>query len=328
MWENSRQMLQLPGNHIAFAFSDPAGANACMAMAKLSAAFYHQSSVLFSNKKYDATIDGSVQMVDSAPSFHALEAGCLFTGTSHPQSSGYFEVKCIQIAKNEGLKTISFIDHWVNFRLRFLNEENSPVYPDEVWVVDEEAKRLAINEGLPGEKLVVSGNPYHEYLKVLWKPSFEARSYLEHIGLQTDRTTILFAPDPLSLRDGKEKLGFTEDEALLQILDAISKLAQPVQLVIKCHPLQPVEVFTKLLDNSKVKINLVTAADTLELLHASDVVIGFFSNILLEAEALGKKVIRFFPGKESADLLKHKTSLPAVKDVEQLMATLKHCIND
>jgi hypothetical protein len=321
-------MLQLPGDHIAFAFSDPAGANACMAMAKLSAAFYHQSSILFSNKKYDAAFVENVQMVKEAPGFRDLKAECLFTGTSHPQSSGYFEVKCIQNAKDEGVRTISFVDHWVNFKLRFLNHENAPVYPDEVWVVDEQAKQLAVGEGLPEEKLVVSGNPYHEYLKLLWKPVFKGRSYLEHLGLAADKTTILFTPDPLSLRDGKEKVGFTEDEALGQIINVVSKLQTQVQLVIKCHPLQPVEVFSNLLDNSLVKIHLLAKADTLELLHSSDVVIGFYSNILLEAEALGKNVIRFFPGKDEADLLKHKTSLPAVKDEKQLLAALKHCINE
>ena len=320
-------MLQLPGNHIAFAFSDPAGANACMAMAKLSAAFYHQSSVLFSNKKYDPAF-ANVQLVEKAPRFRELKAECLFTGTSHPQSSEYFELKCIQNAKDEGVRTISFVDHWVNFRLRFLNKENTPVYPDQVWVVDEKARQLAIQEGLPVEKLIVSGNPYHEYLKVLWQPAYKGKSYLDRLGLETGKTTILYTPDPLSLRGGKKTTGFTEDEALHQIINAVTELQPPVQLLIKCHPLQPVDVFSKLVESSPIRIHLITKADTLELLHASDVVIGFYSNILLEAEALGRNVIRFFPGKESSDLLKHKTSLPAVKDVKQLLAALKHCINE
>jgi hypothetical protein len=57
-------------------------------------------------------------------------------------------------------------------------------------------------------------------------------------------------------------------------------------------------------------------------------VIGFYSNILLEAEALGKKVIRFFLGKEGTDPLAHKISLPVVKDEMGLLNTLKHCINE
>lgn len=325
---NSREVLRLPGNHIAYAFSDPAGANACMAMARLSAKLFKQSSILLSNKKYDTVLGDNVQLVNETPDFRQLKTDCLFTGTSHPQSSAYFEVKCIQSAKDEGMRTISFVDHWVNFNLRFLNKENLPVYPDEVWVVDEKAKQLALEEGLPGEKLVVSGNPYHEYLKVFWKPVFSGKSYLERIGLRGDKTTVLFAPDPLSLRGGKKTAGFTEDEALHQIINVMCELPMPAQLVVKCHPLQPVEVFSSLVENSPVEIHLLTKADTLELLHSCDVVIGFYSNILLEAEALGKKVIRFFPGEESADLLQHKTSLPAVKDEKQLLATLKYCINE
>lgn len=319
-------MLRLPGDHIVFAFSDPAGANACMAMARLGTAFHHQSSVLFSNKNYNNGFVENLQFVEKVPDFKDLDGDCLFTGTSHPESSNYFEVNCIEQANVAGIKTISFVDHWVNFRMRFLDEQNGLVYPDEVWVVDEKAKQLAIQEGIPKDKLVVSGNPYHEYLKYLWKPFYKDKYYLENLGLPANHLTILFAPDPLSLRNGKELVGFTEDEALQQLLKAFAQINVPIQLFVKCHPLQPIEVFSNLINKNAANIHLITQADTLELIHASDLVIGFYSNVLLEAEALGKKVIRFFPGKESADLLKHKTSLPVVKDEKQLLATLKHCM--
>jgi hypothetical protein len=323
---NSREVLQLPGNHIAYAFSDPAGANACMAMARLGAAFHHQSSVLFSNKQYGNAFVENLQIVEQVPDREKLNADCLFTGTSHPQSSNYFEVKCIRQAKNNGIETISFIDHWVNFKMRFLDEEDHPIYPEKIWVVDERAKQLAIHEGIPADKLVVSGNPYHEYLKLLWKPSFGEKSYLKQLGILADKFTILFVPDPLSLRNGKELVGFTEAEALQQLLEVIAQLKAPVQLIVKCHPLQPIEIFSDLLKKNTERIHLVTKADTLELINASDVIVGFYSNALLEAEALRKKVIRFFPGEENADLLKHNTSLPAVKKEKELLSTLKHCI--
>jgi CDP-glycerol glycerophosphotransferase (TagB/SpsB family) len=146
--------------------------------------------------------------------------------------------------------------------------------------------------------------------------------------MAADKFTILFAPDPLSIRDGKQKAGFTEAEALEQLAHATKNLKADVQLVVKCHPLQPLDVFSGVIQRSPVKIHLLAEADPLELLHASDVVIGFYSNMLLEAEAIGKKVIRFFPGNESADLLRHKTSLPVIKDEENLLAALKHCINE
>ena len=59
---------------------------------------------------------------------------------------------------------------------------------------------------------------------------------------------------------------------------------------------------------------LLKDADPLELAHASDIVVGFYSNLLLEAEALGKNVIRYFPGKQEADLLRHKEGLKKVQD--------------
>jgi hypothetical protein len=321
-------MLQLQGSHIIYAFSDPAGANACMAMAKLGALFQRQSSTLFSNRKYNTTFGEDFEFVEEVPDFKKYKGDCLFTGTSHPESSNYFEVDSLQQAKESGLKTISFVDHWVNFRLRFLDKYNNPNYPDEVWVVDERAKELALEEGIPEYKLVVSGNPYHEFLKFFWKPVYEGKSYLEFLGISASDFIVLFAPDPLSIRDGKEIAGFTEDQALEQLLDVTGQLNIPIQVIVKCHPLQPFEIFSNILKKYGSNVHLLSKADTLELLNASDVVIGFFSNILLEAEALGKKVIRYFPGNESADLLKHKASLPVVFKEHDLLKTLKHSIHE
>jgi CDP-glycerol glycerophosphotransferase (TagB/SpsB family) len=73
---------------------------------------------------------------------------------------------------------------------------------------------------------------------------------------------------------------------------------------------------------------LVKEADALELIHASDLVVGFYSNLLLEAEALGKQVIRYFPANEEADPLKHKISLKKVRTRNELVKEIKHFINE
>jgi hypothetical protein len=325
---NFRLMLRLPGNHIVFAFSDPAGASACIGMSELSAAVYLQSSTLISNRTYHGSFNKDVQLVGSITSFKKLKADCLFTGTSHPASSAYFEVNCIKQAKEEGIKTISFVDHWINFRLRFLDEEMQVVYPDEIWLVDDRAKELAVEECLPPDKLEISGNPYHEFLKKLWKPKFNGKSYLEQLQIPTAGLTVLFAPDPLSLRNGQERAGFTEAGALRLLINTIGRLNIPIRIIIKYHPLQPVEAFAGFLEQKLPNIHFVPAADTLELLQACDIIIGFYSNILLEAEAINKKTIRFFPGNTEADLLRHKSSLPLARDEDELLAILKHCINE
>src|SRR5436190_4812379 len=238
-------MYRLPGEHIAFAFSDAAGANACIALAKILEKETGRLPLLFSNKKYSET-GYPLTVTDLAPSFESLKVDCVFTGTSHPESSNQFEVNCIKRAVNANIYTISFIDHWVNFKLRFLGLMTSE-YPNEIWVVDETARQLAISEGLPNGKVLVRTNPYHYFLKNYWRSQYTNKNYLEELQIPKKGLHILYAPDPLSIRNGKEVAGFDEKDAFDDLLLVTSRLDADVNLVVKCHPLQPVDELQELI---------------------------------------------------------------------------------
>lgn len=320
-------MLQLPGKKVGFVFSDPAGANACLAMADIWHRETGDEPLLFSNEEYGTKSIGIFHLSYEPPKFKEIGLDCIFTGTSHPVSSNYFEVNCIRKAKKDGIYTISFIDHWVNFRLRFTSKDGLQHYPDEIWVVDDIARELALAEGLPAEKISVHDNPYHVFLKSYWRPKNERKDYLKELGIRQTGYHVLFAPDPLSLRNGKEIQGFTEDEALGDLLAAIRDLNIDICLIVKLHPLQPAGILEeKLKETPEVDVVFIKDADTLELIMACDVVIGFYSNLLLEAHTLGKKVIRYFPGKKEADLLNHNSSLIKVVEQHELEKELKNVL--
>ncbi|MBB1287118.1 hypothetical protein HRH25_22255 [Flavisolibacter sp. BT320] len=295
-------MQSLPFKHIAFVFSDPASANACAAMANM-VRMQGKEIACFSNRQH--TCIDSYTLTEVVPDFTELGVDGIFTGTSHPESSKGFEVAAIKQAKAAGIPVYSFIDHWANFRLRFRGLEENEL-PDQIWVVDETARQLALVDRLPAERLIVSGNPYHYFLQYYWQPKFAGKEYLAQLGIPVEGRHLLFVPDPLSLRNGKAIAGFTEDEALAELVEVMQ--GTQTKLMVKCHPLQPMERLNAMQSENNA-IHLVQSADTLELVHACDVVVGFYSNLLLEAEAVGKKVIRYFPGKPEADLLWHRTSL-------------------
>lgn len=323
MLVSSSQALQLPGNHIAFIFSDQAGANACIALAKL---MENDASIfLYSNRNYNDSLKEVIQTKEQ-PSLNGIET--VFLGTSHPASSKYFELNCLKQAKQKNIYTISFVDHWVNFRLRFTDENGQTIYPNEIWVVDEKAKQLAMDEGLPAEILKVTGNPYHEYLKEQWKPAWKDKCYFNFLNIEPDAFHIVFAPDPLSLRNVKEKAGFNEAEALRDILGIITDFNdEHICLVVKCHPLQPEEILRSEIDKRKwSNVFLIKNADTLELINAADLIIGFYSNFLLDAKALNKSVVRYYPGNDNADLLRHDHSFLKIKEKASLYNHLKNII--
>lgn len=299
------KLYQLPGKKTAFVFSDPASTNSCIALFNMNKE-EKQEALLFSNSNFfPPSFSDIVQR--EIPDFSSLGIDCVFTGTSHPESSGGYEVEAIRQARRLSIYTISFIDHWINFRLRFeglLTEE----LPDEIWVVDETAKKLAVEEGLPIEKLRVSANPYHYWLRHYWSANWKGKEYLEVLKIPQKGFHILFAPDPLSIRDGSLRTGFTEAEALRSVITVLKKQEPGWVLLVKPHPLQPVSVLLEVLEQeAPIPYYLVRSADNLELINAVDLVLGFHSNILLEAASMKKPVIRYFPGPISADLLRNSS---------------------
>lgn len=322
MLANFSQVLRLRGKRIAFVFSDQAGANACTALSKMIGD--DAKVFLYSNRNYNSMKE--VVHTEEQPCFNEVET--IFLGTSHPASSDYFELNCLKQAKQKNIYTISFIDHWVNFKLRFTDANGDITYPNEIWVVDEKAKQLAIEEGLPAEIIKITGNPYHQYLRDQWKPAWKGKSYFSFLNIKPDAFHIVFAPDPLSLRNTKEKIGFSEVEALHDILDIVSDFNdENICLVVKCHPLQPEEILRNEMDKAKwPHVFLIKNADALELINAADVIIGFYSNFLLDAKALGKNVVRYYPGNDDADLLSHDHSLLKIKQKASLQHHLKNMI--
>ena len=72
------------------------------------------------------------------------------------------EKHAIAQAKVSGKKVIAFLDHWVNYPARF-QLEGVTVHPDEIWVGDVDAERIA-QELFPRAKVVLRSNPYFKDL--------------------------------------------------------------------------------------------------------------------------------------------------------------------
>jgi hypothetical protein len=303
--------FELSGDTVFF-FSDPAGARACLAAAFLLRQRRPAARVrLFSNRVRpsvgEGPLDVAVEHVDAVSADCFAGASMVFTGTSHPDSSGSFELQAIAAAERLGLPTAAFVDHWVNFRLRFQSSDRGLILPRTILVLDEEARRRAIAEGLPEDRLQIWPNPHLVYLARHWRPRGERDATRRQLGLGDARTfVILYAPDPIRMRDPDGRRGFDEISATGDLLACLGGVGERVQVLAKLHPLQPPEPLRTLLAASpQVIVADDRQADVPELIHASDAVIGFFSNLLLEADALQRPVVRYYPGDRASDPLAH-----------------------
>ena len=83
----------------------------------------------------------------------------VITGTGNTDFEHLIRVK----AKENNKYTIAVIDHWVNYLERF-SFNGSSLFPDEIWVTDEEALKLAKNL-FPRVKIININNDYYNFVK-------------------------------------------------------------------------------------------------------------------------------------------------------------------
>lgn len=214
----------------------------------------------------------------------------LLCGTSW--QSG-LEWQAIKMAKERAKRSVSFLDHWGNYRERFI-WGGEICLPDEIWVGDVLAETLA-QRFLPEVKVRQVGNPYFDDLK----RELAAVSKLDI----TDRTglIVLFVSEPLR-EHGSRSFGderhwdYTEEEALHYLLSNLDVLGRPVErIVIRPHPSEPLLKYDWVKQAYKLPIVNGGNRTLLEEVVESDVVAGFQSMAMVIGLLAGKRVISCIP---------------------------------
>jgi hypothetical protein len=314
MWE------LFAGNGLFF-FSDPAGAKACLALNEiLKIENIPGTRRLISNKDYSfySQFNSKVEVIENKDipqiTKNSGTPDWIFTGTSHPDSSKGFELMVLKIVN---AKSYSFIDHWTNFKLRFkLNEEL--VLPDIIFVLDSKAEKMAVEDGLPKQKIRLFPNPYLEYLKKYTKPTVNRQAFCNTLKIPIDKKIVLYAPDPISLRSKAEK---NELKVLEELLD-LSR--NNFTLLLKLHPLQPSEKIMKITEGrSDVKIIADKEFMPVDIFKNVDCIVGFYSNYLLEASTVNKNIISYIINPAEPGYLQHVLSSIVVNNKNELNLALK-----
>lgn len=206
-------------------------------------------------------------------------------GTSWPAN---LERQAIAQAKVAGKKVVAFLDHWVNYQERFL-EEGNVVLPDEIWVGDTEAKRMAEAhfQNLP---IMLHPNPYFEDLQLGLKN-------IEKEKRKPGTCSILYVCEPIGehafrMHGDEHYWGYTEEDALRFFLKNIDVLGCK-RAVIKIRP-HPSENKTKY-EWAKQATNLpVTIGGDKALLQEivdADIVVGCASMAMVVGLLAQKRVI-------------------------------------
>lgn len=309
-----------------FIFSDPGGAKPILALIYLNNIKNYK---LVSDRDYDFFLEFNVtvesyKLGQEGFIIDEFKPDYIFTATSYTSK---IELKFISEGNKLKLKTYSFIDHYTKFSDRFYFNSQY-VFPNKIFVTDQRALYLAKKAGLDkNSQIQISGNFYHEYL-IKWKPRISKNNFFSNIGIDNNKTTLLFAPDPLSNIDGKNIFSFDETD----IWEDISKALDLIEVanfnfLLKLHPNQNVSYLSKSMIEFPVSNSVIINSKDLNLLiYHSDFIIGMFSSLLVEANVFEKKILRHIPNINATDPLEHLNIGEKSNSIDELARNIKNIL--
>jgi hypothetical protein len=216
------------------------------------------------------------------------ECDWVLCGSSYPSE---FELKFLANVRAQGKRSVVFLDHWINYRERFLRD-GAETLPDEIWVGDADAE-LTARTFFPDTTVTLVDNPYFEDLRDELK--------LRPKRLQpADKIRALFLSQPIrqygELGGRNLERGYTEEEALQYFIDNVDRLAEKVdEVVIRLHPTEASDKYDWVNDAFDIPVVVEERGDLTDAILSADYVVGMDSMAMVVGLLADKEVICCIP---------------------------------
>ena len=193
----------------------------------------------------------------------------VITGTSY---KSLLEYRCIKYCKLKKKKVYSFLDHWVNYRIRFTRNDKL-LLPDKIIVCDNEAKKIATKYF---NNLIFMSNPYWKYVSKKFKNKKvnNINKYL-YVSSNYNRT----------------KRKFNDKWILNKLIRYLEKKDQSSTLLIRPHPSESEKKFNNFFLKKKINIIIDKNKNLLFSLRRASVVFGHNSMAMVLAKICGLRTI-------------------------------------
>jgi hypothetical protein len=191
--------------------------------------------------------------------------------------SSSLERAAVSEARAAGVRCAVWLDHWMNYPARF--EE----LPDELWVSDEHAERIALAT-VPGPPVSVRGNPYLEDAAAEIRALETPHTGAEHVLYVSEPTSVAAeraTGDPLGW-------GYEEHAALRGYLEA-----RPGPLRLRTHPAEPEGKYADLV--AEYGLELSSGRTLAEDCAWADTVVGCDTMAMAVALTAGRRVVSAIP---------------------------------
>lgn len=258
---------------------------------------------LFNIQDIEVIKSDSVDSESAGRLLNSIEPIAIICGTTRYMGAERF---LIAAAKKLRIRSVVVLDEWFNYRIRFENEAGEVAnLPDVITVMDELAKKEAVEEGLPAESCYITGSPALASLTSQAEHFVGSRPDIP-VFLQSNhvRPVITFISETHAADYGSKPgergplgpyIGYTEDSVREDIFTILKRIDQPCVLVEKLHPAAK-ETDLSLPNHPKIRWLRITKTNLWALMWHTDLVIGMRSMALVEARILGRSAVSYQPG--------------------------------
>ncbi|MEO8449706.1 MAG: hypothetical protein ABI647_07955 [Gemmatimonadota bacterium] len=242
-------------------------------------------------------VDGALPRFVAQAWIEESQPDLLLVGTSWGRAR--IEPAFVTAARSVGCPTLTVLDYWSNYRARFADETGAlSNLTDTIAVMDEQAREEAIADGLPADRLVVTGAPHYEHLLTI-TDRIRGERIRDRYKIGANDRLVLFVSQPLEALYGSA-LGYTEHDVLDLVSAAVPSLMPPAGgrtvFAVRRHPREePTDYSHTIIDAS--------GGDSLDWILAADLVVGMNSAVLLQAALIGRPTVSVQPGRQDNDLL-------------------------
>ena len=269
---------------------------------------------------------------------------CVVVGTAeNPDTLG---LNLIAAARMRGIASIGFVDSRMNSEYRFRGRTNDPLAyaPDWLLAPDEWTLNAFVSLGFPQDHIEVCEHPQYDVVRDLarqWsrtgRAAFRGRIFPD---LAPQRKIFVFVSDGslrYDLLPSPSLVGYTLEGrgvnkgrtniVLEEVLDAMIDTNPRPYFVLRLHPTDNVSDYAEY----RNEIDRISCdGSALELVYASDVIVGMTSALLLEAKLLGKQILSIVPRETERDWLPgiESGTIPCASSREQLKQSLEYLLRD
>ncbi len=273
----------------------------------------------------------------------------IITGTS---ADDYTEKYLWAAGQELNIKSFAILDQWINYGIRFskysvseINEYNKykthEYMPSKILVMDSFAKDQMIKEGIDKSDILISGQPYFDFLyNKLKNVSFEeCQNYRKKLNCTNDTIVITYVSEPFSKFYNKTEnmpyyWGYTEKtifNSLKQVLNELAtKYNKKFKVIIRLHPKEDKNSFDDLIkENGNLSFVIDNYTNSDIIINSSDLICGMQSMFLIESAIIGKPILSIQIGlrQDNPFILNKKNIIKEILTKEDLKLYLENFLD-